>query len=123
MKPTADLFTEHVKDIVQRHSKEWKLIDESLPQKGMYMQSKWRDGVFRTTRVLLNAEYPEKPPIVKATPRPKDPCFDSKGFLHWAEHSRKLVWNRYKHHLNPLIYLIDELFDKYGADLFFDLKI
>ncbi|MHA1146079.1 MAG: hypothetical protein ACTSRW_15180 [Candidatus Helarchaeota archaeon] len=117
------LFAEHVNEIVEKHPNEWKFIDEKIKHKGIFMVSKWRDAIVRTTRVLFNADYPEKPPIVKVTPRPKDPCFDSEGFLHWAEHSRNLVWSRYKHHLNPLIYLIDELYDKYGVDLFFDLKI
>ena len=123
MKTNVELFTDHLKEIIKRHPEVWKFLDEESPHKGIYMSSKWRDGVLRTTIILYNSEYPERPPIVKATPRPKDVCFDSEGFLHWAEKSRTLVWNRYKNHLNPLIYLVDELYDKYGADLLFDLSI
>ena len=121
----VELFRNHLEYIVGLNASDWKYIDEKNPGKGIYVNSKWRDGVNRVTKILFNAEYPDVPPTIQVTPRPKDPCFDSSGFLHFAQkraRTTKLVWDRYKHHLNPLIYLIDELYDKYGIDLYFDLK-
>ncbi|MFX1452818.1 MAG: hypothetical protein ACFFCM_18420, partial [Promethearchaeota archaeon] len=126
MKIGTELFKTHLKEIVGMNGSEWKYIDNKRPEKGIYVSSKWRDGVVRVSKILFNAEYPDMPPTIQVTPRPKDPCFDSEGFLHFAQRREKrthLVWDRYKSHVNPLIYLIDELYDKYGIDLFFDLKV
>lgn len=119
------VFKEHINEIVNLDHSEWKFIDESMPEKGIYATSKWRDGVVRVSKILFNADYPDLPPTVQVTPRPKNACFDSEGYLHFAQKTGKtthLVWDHYRSHLNPLIYLIDELYDKYGLDLFFDLK-
>jgi len=123
VKDSKEIFVEHLEDIVSKQNSDWKFIDEKEKYKGIYISTKWRDGIQRVTRLIYNGNYPESPPILKSTPRPKDKCFDSEGFLHWAERSQKRVWDRYKHHMNPLIYLIDELYDKYGLDILFDLKI
>ncbi len=117
-----ELFKKHIADIIVRQSyKEWKLLNENDLTKGLYSTTTWRDGKTRVTELTYNAGYPETPPIIKVIPKPNNPCFDSEGYLHFAELRTKLVWNRYKDHLNPLIYLIDELYSKYGLDLFFDL--
>jgi hypothetical protein len=123
---SAELFKKHLSGIVNLNGSEWKYLDEKKPEKGIYINSKWRDGVTRVSKILYNAEYPKVPPTIQVTPRPKDPCFDNSGFLHFAQKREKtthLVWDRYRNHLNPLIYLIDELYDKYGIDLYFDLKV
>ncbi|MFX1295610.1 MAG: hypothetical protein ACFFD2_12265 [Promethearchaeota archaeon] len=117
-----ELFKSHVADVIDRESyKEWKLIDKNDMAKGIYSTTTWRDGKTRVTEITYNTGYPLIPPIIKVIPKPNNPCFDSEGFLHFAELKSKLVWNRYKDHFNPLIYLIDELYSKYGLDLFFDL--
>lgn len=121
LKEGKNLFLEHLEEIISKQL-EWKFINEKDKYKGIYISTKWRDGIQRVTRIIFNGNYPESPPILKVTPRPKDKCFDSEGFLHWAENRQKRVWDRYKHHLNPLIYLIDELYDKYGLDILFDLN-
>ncbi len=123
---SAELFKKHLSGIVNLNGSEWKYLDEKKPEKGIYTNSKWRDGVTRVSKILFNAEYPNVPPTIQVTPRPKDLCFDNSGFLHFAqkrEKTTRLVWDKYKNHLNPLIYLIDELYDKYGIDLYFDLKV
>ncbi|MHA1301888.1 MAG: hypothetical protein ACTSO9_20925 [Candidatus Helarchaeota archaeon] len=122
---SIEMFKQHLKDIINMNASEWKYLDKKKPEKGIYINSKWRDGITRVTKILFNADYPDLPPTIQVTPRPKDPCFDSEGFLHFAQKREKtthLVWDRYKNHLNPLIYLMDELYDKYGIDLYFDLK-
>jgi len=121
LKDSKELFTEHLEKFVFEESK-WKYIDENEKSKGIYITTKWRDGIQRVTRIIFNGTYPDSPPILKVTPRPKDKCFDSEGFLHWAENRQKRVWDKYKNHMNPLIYLVDELYDKYGIDVYFDLK-
>ncbi|MHA1377080.1 MAG: hypothetical protein ACTSRG_01745 [Candidatus Helarchaeota archaeon] len=122
----VEMFKKHLAEIINWNSSEWKYLDKKKPEKGIYINSKWRDGVTRVTKILFNADYPDLPPTIQVTPRPKDPCFDSEGFLHFAQKREKrtrLVWDRYKNHLNPLVYLMDELYDKYGIDLYFDLKV
>ncbi|MHA1131731.1 MAG: hypothetical protein ACTSQI_05270 [Candidatus Helarchaeota archaeon] len=117
-----ELFKKHVADVIVRESyKEWTPINETDLTKGMYSTTTWRDGKIRVTEITFNAGYPEVPPIIKVIPKPNNPCFDNEGYLHYAESKSRLVWYRYKDHLNPLIYLIDELYNKYGLDLFFDL--
>ncbi len=122
LEENKELFRKHVADVIVRESyKEWKPINEDDLSKGMYSTTTWRDGKTRVTEITYNAGYPELPPIIKVIPKPNNPCFDNEGFLHFAESKSRLVWHRYKDHLNPLIYLIDELYSKYGLDLFFDL--
>ena len=122
LEENKELFTKHVADVIVRESyKEWKPISEDDLSKGMYSTTTWRDGKTRVTQITYNTGYPELPPIIKVIPKPNNPCFDNEGFLHFAESKSRLVWHRYKDHLNPLIYLIDELYSKYGLDLFFDL--
>ncbi|MBD3230022.1 MAG: hypothetical protein GF329_17700 [Candidatus Lokiarchaeota archaeon] len=118
-----ELFIEHVNDLLNfNHNNEWKLIDENDSSQGVFSSSKWRDGVKRVTQIKHSLGYPKNPPIIKVTPPPKDPCFDNEGFLHFALSGNIPVWKKYHSHKNPLIYLIDELYDKYGLDLFFDLE-
>ncbi|MHA1230974.1 MAG: hypothetical protein ACTSRP_21980 [Candidatus Helarchaeota archaeon] len=118
-----DLFTEHINELIKlKQYSEWKLINESDSSKGIYSTSKWRDGVKRVTQILYSFGYPKTPPTIKVNPPPKDPCFDNEGILHFALLGKNLVWKKYHSHQNPLIYLIDELYDKYGLDLFFDLE-
>ena len=133
---TEDQFTRHILEIIKKDAK-WMLIDKKNPSRGIYFNSTWRDGIQRLTQILPNAGYPLTPPIVRSIPRPKNPCFDNQGFLHWVyvpsekadkvKKSRKdkdkPAWDRYKYHINPLIYLIDELYVKYGADVFYDLEV
>jgi len=117
-----ELFQKHIADImVQEIYKDWRLIDEKDLTKGIYLTTTWRDGKTRITEITYNSGYPELPPIIRVIPKPNNPCFDNEGYLHFAEFKFRLVWNRYKDHLNPLIYLIDELYTKYGLDVFFDL--
>ncbi|MHA1271015.1 MAG: hypothetical protein ACTSPY_14575 [Candidatus Helarchaeota archaeon] len=118
-----ELFTKHINDLVKsNNNNEWKLIDGNNSSKGIYSSSKWRDGINRITQILYSFGYPTNPPTIKVSPPPKDPCFDSEGVLHFALFGNNLVWKKYHSHQNPLIYLIDELYDKYGLDLFFDLE-
>ncbi|MHA1309638.1 MAG: hypothetical protein ACTSWR_05540 [Candidatus Helarchaeota archaeon] len=118
-----EVFTQHINELINMNQhKEWKLIDENNLSKGIYSTSKWRDGINRVTQILYAFGYPENPPTIKVSPPPKDPCFDNEGILHFALFGNKLVWKKYHSHQNPLVYLIDELYDKYGLDLFFDLK-
>jgi hypothetical protein len=118
-----DLFEEHIKDLLNmNHNNEWKLLDEKDESQGIYSKSKWRDGVDRVTQILYAFGYPKNPPTIRVIPPPKDPCFDNEGILHFALLGNNLVWKKYHSHQNPLVYLIDELYDKYGLDLFFDLE-
>ena len=117
-----NIFSEHINDLLELdNQKEWELIDENNPNKGIFSVSKWRDGVKRVTQILYSLGYPKNPPTIRVNPPPKDPCFDNEGILHFALLGSNLVWKKYFSHQNPLIYLIDELYDKYGLDLFFDL--
>jgi ubiquitin-protein ligase len=117
-----ELFKKHIADIVvQEQYKDWKLIDENDLSKGIYSTTTWRDGKTRVTEITFNIGYPEFPPTIKVIPKPNNPCFDNEGYLHFAEFKSRLVWNRYKDHVNPMVYLIDELYSKYGLDMFFDL--
>ena len=117
-----ELFKNHIANVLVRESyNDWNPIDKNDLTKGIYSTTTWRDGKTRVTEITFNSGYPQFPPMIKVIPKPNNPCFDKEGYLHFAEFKSKLVWNRYRDHLNPLIYLIDELCGKYGLDMFFDL--
>lgn len=72
-----------------------------------------KKNAIKVIKILYNKKYPRKPPIVHSTPRIEDPCFDSKGYLHFAVIDDIFGWNLFRKHSNPLLYLIDELVKKY----------
>jgi hypothetical protein len=65
--------------------------------------------------MLFHEGYPELPPIVVSTPPIRDVCFDNRGVLNFASKKGIFVWAKYKRYSNPLVYLADELANKYKA--------
>ncbi|NVM55198.1 MAG: hypothetical protein HWN66_15945 [Candidatus Helarchaeota archaeon] len=74
-----------------------------------------RSGRVLVIKILFNEGYPEKPPIVMTTPPIRDVCFDNQGILNFASRKGLFVWAKYKRYSNPLVYLADELANKYNA--------
>ncbi|MFX1295720.1 MAG: hypothetical protein ACFFD2_12825 [Promethearchaeota archaeon] len=72
-----------------------------------------RTGRILVLKILFNEGYPERPPIVISIPPIHDTCFDNKGILNFALKKGIYVWQKYKKYSNPLIYLADELANKY----------
>jgi len=64
-------------------------------------------------KILYNENYPQKPPIVHSTPPIRDVCWDSNGYLHFAIKKDHFSWNLFRKYSNPLVYLIDEIVQKY----------
>lgn len=63
--------------------------------------------------ITYNNGYPGNPPKVNSSPPIRDICWDSKGNLHFALEKNQFVWLKYKDYSNPLIYLVDEITEKY----------
>ncbi|MHA1785443.1 MAG: hypothetical protein ACTSVE_09600, partial [Candidatus Helarchaeota archaeon] len=63
--------------------------------------------------ITYNKGYPNTPPKVNSSPPIRDVCWDSNGNLHFAMEASGLVWQKYQNYSNPLIYLIDEITEKY----------
>jgi ubiquitin-protein ligase len=74
-----------------------------------------RNGRVIVLKILFNEGYPEKPPLVTSSPPIRDVCFDNKGVLSFATKKGLFVWKKYKRYSNPLVYLADELANKYKA--------
>lgn len=66
-------------------------------------------------KILYNEGYPDKPPVVMSSPPIRDICFDNQGILNFALKHGLFVWQKYKKYSNPLVYLADELANKYKA--------
>ncbi len=64
-------------------------------------------------KITYNKTYPEYPPSVISTPPIRDVCWNSRGELQFAYEGRQFVWSKYKEYSNPLIYLVDEITEKY----------
>ncbi|MHA1299133.1 MAG: hypothetical protein ACTSO9_06860 [Candidatus Helarchaeota archaeon] len=113
---SKQVFATHVYDLTIRpgyYQRTWKLINKKMPVKGAFGHFMSRDLRVIVIKILYNSNYPENPPKIISTPPIRDVCWDNKGVLHWAKWGDQFVWSKYKDHSNPLIYLADEITEKY----------
>lgn len=113
---SKQIFAEHIYDLTVRpgyYRSSWKLINKSIPLLGAYGHFMSQDSRVIVVKILYNAEYPNNPPKVISTPPIRDACWDNKGILHWAKWGDAFVWSKYQNYSNPLIYLVDEITEKY----------
>jgi len=95
------------------YSNTWSLIDKKNYSKGIFSYLVNSKNQIFVVEILYNENYPNRPPIVHSSPSIRDPCWDSRGYLHFAVAGRDFAWSIFKKSSNPLIYLIDELAIKY----------
>ena len=119
------LFAEHIYDLCNRpgyYSTSWKPIDSKKLFKGAIGHFMDVQGRIIVIRILHGPGYPLNPPKVVSSPPIRDLCWDSKGELHFAmtespikKKDPKFVWRQYIEFSNPLIYIVDEITEKYRA--------
>ncbi len=112
------VFAEHAYDLCNRpgyYKSTWQLFSKTEPIKGVYGHFMDPKGRVIVIKMLFNEGYPENPPIVMTTPPIRDVCFDNQGILNFASRKGLFVWKKYKRYSNPLVYLADELANKYNT--------
>ena len=113
---SKQVFGEHCYDLIAMpgyYSKSFKLVDKKLVYKGIYGHFMDDHGRIIVLTITYNQGYPINPPKVNSSPPIRDVCWDSKGNLHFAMDRSHFVWLKYKDYSNPLVYLVDEITEKY----------
>ena len=81
--------------------------------KGVYGHFMDVFGRIIVLKITYNKTYPNYPPQVISSPAIRDVCWNSRGELQFAYDENQVVWSKYKEYSNPLVYLVDEITEKY----------
>jgi hypothetical protein len=112
------IFANHAHEILRKPKyRNWKHIVAGKPGYGIKAVGPDKTGIVRTWKITPSGNYPNTPPvIVSEPPYSNDPCWDSKGILHYTNFKKNSgsPWEKaVKVNVNPLFSLIIELLHKY----------